>query len=338
MARRNRRGHGRRGLVVVMAAVFLVVMVGMVAFAVDVGFVTVARTELQGAADAAALAGVAKLPLGEGAAVGEAEFYAGQNITANRPPAITTTVGQWDEGSRAFNPGVAPFDAVQVQVVSQKQPLFFGRVMGTNDFDSGATATALVRPRDIMLVLDFSGSMNDNQKVDQLKAAVALFFNVLDDNTNQDRVGFVRYSTSGELVTPLSFDYAAVNAEVQSSQADGSTNIGAGMELARDQLANNARLHATKMLVLMTDGKANQPEDRDPQQFVLDEADLANAGGIDLYTISFGSDADKTLMADVAEIGHDVHFAIDGSINACEEELRAVLVKIATRWKIQLVQ
>jgi uncharacterized protein YegL len=321
-----------------MAAVFLVVMLGMVAFAVDVGFVTVARTELQGAADAAALAGVAKLPMGEGAAVGEAEFYVGQNVAVNNTPTTTTTVGQWDAGARVFTPGQAPFDAVQVQVVSKKQPLFFGRVLGTNEFDAGATATAIVRPRDIMLVLDFSGSMNEHHKVEQLKEAVALFFDVLDDNTNQDRVGFARYSTFGELAMPLSFDYTAVNTEVQKSKANGWTNIGEGMEHGRGELANNARASATKMMVIMTDGMANKPENRDPHQFVLNEAELAHAAGIDLYTISFGSDADKTLMDDVAEIGRDVHFSVDGSVGQCEKELRAVFVKIATKWKIQLVQ
>jgi Flp pilus assembly protein TadG len=326
----------RRGVVVVLAAVLMVVMLGMIAFAVDVGMITVSRTELQTAADAAALASAAKLPMGESYAMDEANYYVGRN--SDTSPATTTTIGQWDAGSRTFNPGLSPFDAVQVQVAAKNQALFFGRVLGTNTYDSGASATAIVRPRDIMLVLDFSGSMNEHHKVDQLKDAVALFFDVLDDNTNQDRVGFARYSTFGELVIPLSSDYTRVNNEVQKTKANGWTNIGDGMALARTEFENNARTNATKMMVIMTDGMANKPENRDPHQYVLDEARLANAEGIDLYTISFGSDADKTLMDEVAEIGHDVHFSVDGTVDQCEQELRAVFVRIATKWKIQLVQ
>jgi Mg-chelatase subunit ChlD len=300
--------------------------------------ITVARTEQQTAADAAALAGAAKLPLGESAAAAEAKLYVGRNTDTGSATATTTRIGQWDAGARVFNEGRAPFDAVQVQVDSKNQALFFGRVMGTNTYDAGASATAIVRPRDIILVLDFSGSMNEHKKVDQLKESVQLFFDVLDDNTNQDRVGYARYATNAELVMPLSYDYAAVNQEIQKTKANGWTNIGDGMALARDEFEKNARPNATKMMVLMTDGMANKPENRDPHQYVLNEAEVANADGIDLYTISFGSDADKTLMDDVAEIGHDVHFSVDGSVSECEEELRAVLVKIATKWKIQLVQ
>jgi Flp pilus assembly protein TadG len=47
----------RRGAVAPFAAFLLVVLIGMVAFVVDVGWIVLARTELQSAADAAALAG-----------------------------------------------------------------------------------------------------------------------------------------------------------------------------------------------------------------------------------------------------------------------------------------
>jgi hypothetical protein len=33
-----------------------------------------------------------------------------------------------------------------------------------------------------------------------------------------------------------------------------------------------------------------------------------------------------------------VHFSVDGGAGQCEKELRAVFVKIATKWKSQLVQ
>lgn len=64
MGRRQcRPGHiGRqRGIVAMMAAPLMIVMVGMTALAVDVGRIMVVRNELQNAADAAALAGAARL-------------------------------------------------------------------------------------------------------------------------------------------------------------------------------------------------------------------------------------------------------------------------------------
>ena len=47
----------RKGTIIVMVAVMLVVLLGCVALAVDIGYLYVARAELQRAADAAALAG-----------------------------------------------------------------------------------------------------------------------------------------------------------------------------------------------------------------------------------------------------------------------------------------
>src|SRR6476661_2659849 len=58
---RNNRSCGRRGAVIVLAAVLMTILVGMVAFAIDCGVITLAHTQLQNAADAGALAGAATL-------------------------------------------------------------------------------------------------------------------------------------------------------------------------------------------------------------------------------------------------------------------------------------
>ena len=55
------RSHARRGTVAVLSAILMVFLLGMVAFAVDIGYIAVAKTEAQSTADAASLAGVDKL-------------------------------------------------------------------------------------------------------------------------------------------------------------------------------------------------------------------------------------------------------------------------------------
>ena len=54
----------RRGAVTPLAAILLVFLLGMVAFSVDLGYVVLSETELQSAADAAALAGAGQLMQG----------------------------------------------------------------------------------------------------------------------------------------------------------------------------------------------------------------------------------------------------------------------------------
>src|SRR5947208_13128922 len=51
----------RRGAVAPLVALLLIPLLGMLAFSVDVGYMIVVRTELQNAADAAALAGAQQL-------------------------------------------------------------------------------------------------------------------------------------------------------------------------------------------------------------------------------------------------------------------------------------
>jgi len=52
----SRRWRRRRGAVIVLVALFLVVIVAMLAFALDIGYTCRVQSELQNAADTAALA------------------------------------------------------------------------------------------------------------------------------------------------------------------------------------------------------------------------------------------------------------------------------------------
>jgi Flp pilus assembly protein TadG len=71
LAGQHVRGRQRRqGAIAVLSAILLVVMLGMVAFSVDIGIIALARTHLQRSVDAGALAGAGVLVDG----VGEADI------------------------------------------------------------------------------------------------------------------------------------------------------------------------------------------------------------------------------------------------------------------------
>jgi Mg-chelatase subunit ChlD len=92
------------------------------------------------------------------------------------------------------------------------------------------------------------------------------------------------------------------------------------------------------MMVIMTDGKVNRPPGRDPRTYCTDEAQLALEAGIMAVTVSFGGDADKKLMQEVAEITKGVHFNVPDSVSAHEDDLREVFRKIALNRTVQLVE
>ncbi|NLX99880.1 MAG: VWA domain-containing protein [Rhodopirellula sp.] len=158
----SRENGTRRGAIVVLFAVLMIVIFAMLAFAVDLGFVALTRTQLQVAADAAALAGAGTMVGGTEAAEAEVRRYIDLHQQQGSPVDESRTeirFGNWDTQTRRFDPGAEEVNAIDVAVHSRARPFFFARVLGRDEFDSQARAIASFSPRDIMLVLDFSGSM-----------------------------------------------------------------------------------------------------------------------------------------------------------------------------------
>lgn len=334
--------HRRKGAIAVLAALAMVVMVAMLALALDVGFMSSVRSDMQAAADAGALAGAGELANGQQAAEVAARSYVMAN--ASTRPGVTDddiatniSVGHWDRGQRSFTKDLQPLNAVQVVADRNNAPMFFGKMFNQHDFDMRASAIATFQPRDIMLVLDYSGSMRDHNKIGALKDAVAAFISVLQQSQSNDRVGFSVYSTEGHLATGLTLDLPSVLRDVRSRNADGWTNMGQGMEKGRVELTNNARLGTKKLMVVMTDGMANRPTNRDPFQYVRDEAALAATAGIPIVAISFSADSDQNIMQYIADTTQGVHYHVAGSVSQQEDELKRVFREVAAQRPLVLV-
>jgi Flp pilus assembly protein TadG len=168
----SRSHQQRRGAIAVLAALLLVFMVGMVAFAVDLGYLALAKTQLQTAADSAALAGAAASSLSVSGIQQVAQTCANYNQVAGRQVQLNTTdiqVGTWNAATRTFSAatGGATGNAVKATVRTGANyggatPLFFGKIFGVSTVNQQATAIAAANPRDIAFVIDLSGSMNDD--------------------------------------------------------------------------------------------------------------------------------------------------------------------------------
>jgi Mg-chelatase subunit ChlD len=162
----------RKGIVVVLVAFLLVVIVGVLALALDVGYLYVVKEDLQTAADSAALAGASGLSISQDEARNRAYAYAKKN-RANRAAVVLqpsdVELGQWDPSTRTFtptgsSPGAQP-SAVKVTAQLRESRgnavgLFFARVLGVNSSDVAATAIGAFGARDVVLSLDYSASMS----------------------------------------------------------------------------------------------------------------------------------------------------------------------------------
>jgi Flp pilus assembly protein TadG len=185
----QRLRSNRRGLVAVLTAILLVVILGMVAFAVDIGYGTLAKTELQAAADAAALAAAGSSNLPKADVVRVAQGFAHYHQVAGRSVLLNpddVQFGVWDISTRTFAPSNDVSTAVKVTVRADAAnggnvSLFFGSILGVNSLTEKASAVAVVNPRDIAFVVDLSGSMNFDTTPDSSSATTSLIQAVYND-------------------------------------------------------------------------------------------------------------------------------------------------------------
>jgi len=131
--------------------VMLVVILAMVAFAVDVGYLALVRTQLQVAADSAALAAAASMEKASSDPVAVAQSYAAQNRAGGRTVEIAAAdvlLGNWDMSLRTFTPSGTPTNAVRVtarrdQTAGGEVPLLFARVLGARSCSLRTEAIAV---------------------------------------------------------------------------------------------------------------------------------------------------------------------------------------------------
>lgn len=176
---RRSGGHrkGRvRGAITVQLALSLTVAVGFTTLAVDMGTLYVAKAELQRAADAAAMAAATELATSHIPGVEERAFdQANKYALANAVFKSVSGLKQADfklghavfneaTGHFEFESGGSYFDAVRVTVRRAEGSggaitLAFAGFFGAGSRELSATASAMLQPRDVALVIDLSNSM-----------------------------------------------------------------------------------------------------------------------------------------------------------------------------------
>lgn len=188
--RRNRDEQKRRGVFFVLAVVCLVAAMTFVGLSVDLGMITVTKTRMQAAADAAALAASQEIVVAvrEAGEAGETDIQTIQAIAAEQArdmaehvcdlngfyvdPASDVELGSRllaeDGESYVETWGSPPYNMVKVTIrmdnedasaPDAKLPLNFAPVKGDRSHALTAEATAFIESRDIVSVLDYSGSM-----------------------------------------------------------------------------------------------------------------------------------------------------------------------------------
>lgn len=157
------------------------------------------------------------------------------------------------------------------------------------------------RPNNVLLLLDVSGSMNDDGKMDKLKSSIRRLVLMLRE---VDVLTMIAYnSTSWEVLPPTPVaDNLAIIALVDSLKPYGYTNGVKGMESAYQSLERQLIEGGNNQLIIATDGKFNSSKfsEKEALQLVKDNSDK----GIVLSIIGFGDDKEAgRLMKKLASSG-----------------------------------
>ncbi len=199
--------------------------------------------------------------------------------------------------------------------------------LGTSWVDGSAQTTLAValntpelaeppapKPLDLVLVVDTSGSMTEDDRIGYVKQGLDL---LIDELGPEDRMALVTYDTEVELAADfrllgetdpadenaLAAWRTSMHATVSELEADGTTNIHGGLQVGFD-LAEEARAahpERSQRVILLSDGQPTAGI-TDPEQIIAMTEERISSG-VGLTTIGVGRDFNLSLMSGLAERG-----------------------------------
>ena len=158
------------------------------------------------------------------------------------------------------------------------------------------------KPANVMLVVDVSGSMGEESKLEEAKEGLAVFLREISPN---DRVGLIRFDDQVTPVLPIR-RFAESRRDLEEAIdglfPDGQTAVydatRDGYETVR-ALGDDTRINA---VVVLTDGADNESSISDDDLAALLEGQASNTEQtpIRVYTIAYGSQAEKSVLEKIA--------------------------------------
>ncbi len=188
----------------------------------------------------------------------------------------------------------------------------------------------------LVFLVDTSGSMNDPAKLPLLKQGFRM---MVDKLRPDDRVAIVAYAGSAGLVLPSTpvRDRATVLGALDRLSAGGSTNGGAGIDLAYKVAAEHFLRGGVNRVMLATDGDFNVGTTS--QLELVDLIQAKAKTGVFLSVLGFGrGNFNDSLLEKIADKGNGQYAYIDNETEAKRAlvENLGSLVTIAKDVKIQI--
>lgn len=172
-------------------------------------------------------------------------------------------------------------------------------------------------PTDVVLAIDLSGSMNNDQPTppQPITAVLQAAGSFTDRMQTNDQVGLVTFATEAQVTRTLTADKPFVKQTIGSLFIDpeeetGSTNTGDALYASLQELTSMRHsTEARKVLVILTDGLATAP-DEEPELYALRAAQRVKDSGVTVYAIGLGEEVNMAFVRQVASTPSHAYQAI----------------------------
>lgn len=262
----HRREKGVSLLLGTLSLVFIVPMMGLF---VDVGILYAVKARLQASVDGAALAAARALNLGQ--STDDQATNAKQNALnwfyANFPAGTwaTTSTQMTQSSVQVFNdPNNASLRNVTV-TASTSVPTWFMKFFNVTATNVSATGNASRRDVVMMMVMDRSGSMNNNNGCANMRAAAKIFTGQF--AAGRDRIGMVEFGDTAWVDSDPTTDFQTVlgysntsgsaNGLIDNINCNDNTGTAQALSLGYNELYKANFPGAYNIVMFFTDGIPN---------------------------------------------------------------------------------
>ncbi|HDJ8606116.1 TPA: VWA domain-containing protein [Escherichia coli] len=189
----------------------------------------------------------------------------------------------------------------------------------------------------LVFLIDTSGSMISDERLPLIQSSLKLLVKELRE---QDNIAIVTYAGDSRIALPsISGSHKAeINAAIDSLDAEGSTNGGAGLEMAYQQAAKGFIKGGINRILLATDGDFNVGID--DLKSIESMVKKQRESGVTLSTLGVGdSNYNEAMMVRIADVGNGNYSYIDTLSEAqkvLNSEMRQTLITVAKDVKAQI--
>lgn len=193
-------------------------------------------------------------------------------------------------------------------------------------------------PVNVAIVIDKSGSMSSDRKIEKAKEAALLAVDRLDCS---DILSVIAYNHNVEVLVPATklTDKRSVREEIRRLHANGTTALYAGVQKGADEVRKFLVEERVNRIVLISDGLANVGPSS-PNELGRLGGCLAREDGISVTTIGLGLGYNEDLMSKLAFNSDGGHYFAEKVCDLTEifdKEFSRALSVVARKVQIEII-